>query len=280
MVEETFYKLFTFGRERLKGVGISDSARESKKILAFAINYEYSNLNTLQEFKISKELKFKFNALIEQRVSGTPISKIIGKKLFFNSEFFVNENVLDPRPETEVLVSVALEKNFSTVLDLGTGTGCIVISLLKERSHAVGVSVDISQECLAVAKINAERNGVVERVKFLQSDWFSNVNSRFDLIVSNPPYVGLDEMENLSREVKNFDPQIALFGGRDGLNCYNQIFNDVVRFLKPGGRFITEVGYTQSALVKKLFFNNGFINIKVTKDLDFNNRVVSGHLPT
>jgi len=233
----------------------------------------------MQEFKISKEIKFKFIDLIEKRVSGAPISKIIGKRLFFNSEFFVNENVLDPRPETEVVVSVALEKNFSTVLDLGTGTGCIVISLLKERPDVIGVSVDISKECLNVAKINAETNGVLDRVKFIHSDWFSNVTSRFDLIVSNPPYIGLSELNDLSREVKNFDPKVALFGGRDGLNCYEAIFNDVIRFLNPGGRLITEVGYAQSSIVKKFFLNSGFIDIKVTKDLDLNNRVVSGYLP-
>jgi len=278
-LEETCYNLFIFGRERLKEVGISNGARESKKILAFVTNHEYSALNWMQEFKISKELKFKFIDLIEQRVSGAPISKIIGKRLFFNSEFFVNKNVLDPRPETEVVVSVALEKNFSTVLDLGTGTGCIVISLLKERLDAVGVSVDISEECLNVAKINAETNGVLDRVKFIHSDWFSNVTSRFDLIVSNPPYIGLSELKDLSREVKNFDPKVALFGGRDGLNCYEAIFNDVSRFLNPGGRLITEVGYAQSSIVKKFFLNSGFIDIKVTKDLDLNNRVVSGHLP-
>mgnify|MGYP006148496401 FL=1 len=278
-MEETCYNLFIFGRERLKEVGISNAARESKKILAFVTNHEYSALNWMQEFKISKEIKFKFIDLIEKRVSGAPISKIIGKRLFFNSEFFVNENVLDPRPETEVVVSVALEKNFSTVLDLGTGTGCIVISLLKERPDVVGVSVDISEECLNVAKINAETNGVLDRVKFIHSDWFSNVTSRFDLIVSNPPYIGLSELNDLSREVKNFDPKVALFGGRDGLNCYEAIFNDVSRFLNPGGRLITEVGYAQSSIVKKFFLNSGFIDIKVTKDLDLNNRVVSGHLP-
>ena len=278
-MEETCYNLFIFGRERLKEVGISNAARESKKILAFVTNHEYSALNWMQEFKISKELKFKFIDLIEQRVSGAPVSKIIGKRLFYNSEFFVNENVLDPRPETEVVVSVALEKNFSTVLDLGTGTGCIVISLLKERPDVVGVSVDVSEECLNVAKINAETNGVLDRVKFIHSDWFSNVTSRFDLIVSNPPYIGLSELNDLSREVKNFDPKVALFGGRDGLNCYEAIFNDVSRFLNPGGRLITEVGYAQSSIVKKFFLNSGFIDIKVTKDLEFNNRVVSGHLP-
>jgi release factor glutamine methyltransferase len=278
-LEETCYNLFIFGRERLKEVGISNSARESKKLLAFVTNHEYSALNWMQEFKISKEIKFKFIDLIEKRVSGAPISKIIGKRLFFNSEFFVNENVLDPRPETEVLISVALEKNFSTVLDLGTGTGCIVISLLKERPDVIGVSVDISKECLNVAKINAETNGVLDRVKFIHSDWFSNVTSRFDLIVSNPPYIGLSELNDLSREVKNFDPKVALFGGRDGLNCYEAIFNDVSRFLNPGGRLITEVGYAQSSIVKKFFLNSGFIDIKVTKDLDLNNRVVSGYLP-
>jgi release factor glutamine methyltransferase len=278
-LEETCYNLFIFGRERLKEVGISNGARESKKLLAFVTNHEYSALNWMQEFKISKEIKFKFIDLIEKRVSGAPISKIIGKRLFFNSEFFVNENVLDPRPETEVVVSVALEKNFSTVLDLGTGTGCIVISLLKERPDVIGVSVDISKECLNVAKINAETNGVLDRVKFIHSDWFSNVTSRFDLIVSNPPYIGLSELNDLSREVKNFDPKVALFGGRDGLNCYEAIFNDVSRFLNPGGRLITEVGYAQSSIVKKFFLNSGFIDIKVTKDLDLNNRVVSGHLP-
>ena len=277
-MKESCHNLFILGRERLKEVGLSCSARESKKILAFLTNNEYSDLNWINEFKISKELSFKFNTLIEQRVSGKPISKIIGKKLFFNSEFFVNENVLDPRPETETVVLVALEENFSTLLDLGTGTGCILISLLKERPNAVGVSVDISKECLTVAKINAKTNGVLERIKFSQSDWFSNVNSKFDLIVSNPPYIGLSELGGLSREVKNFDPKVALFAGGDGLKCYKTIFNDVIHFLNPGGRFVTEVGYAQSAIVKKLFFNSGFTDIKITKDLNNINRVVSGRL--
>jgi len=278
-MEETCHNLFILGRERLKEVGISGSARESKKILAFVTNNEYSDLNWVQELEISKELSLKFNTLIEQRVSGEPVSKIIGKKLFFNSEFFVNKNVLDPRPETEAVVLVALEENFSTLLDLGTGTGCILISLLKERPNAVGVSVDISKECLIVAKINAKTNGVLDRVEFTQSDWFSNVNSKFDLIVSNPPYIGLNELDGLSREVKNFDPRVALFGGGDGLKCYKAIFKDVIHFLNPGGRFITEVGCAQSSIVKKLFFNSGFSDIKVTKDLDHINRVVSGRLP-
>jgi release factor glutamine methyltransferase len=278
-MEETCLNLFILGRERLKEVGISGSARESKKILAFVTNNEYSDLNWINEFKISQDLSHKFNTLIERRVSGEPISKIIGKKLFFNSEFFVNENVLDPRPETEAVVLVALEENFSTLLDLGTGTGCILISLLKERPNSVGVSVDISKECLTVAKINAKTNGVLERVKFFQSDWFSNVSSKFDLIVSNPPYIGLSELDGLSREVTNFDPKVALFGGGDGLKCYKAIFKDVVNFLNPGGRFITEVGYAQSSIVKKLFFNSGLTDIKVTKDLDHINRVVSGRLP-
>jgi len=277
-MEKTCHNLFVLGRDRLKEVGISGSARDSKKILAFVTNNEYSDLNWVQELKISKELSLKFKTLIEQRVSGEPVSKIIGKKLFFNSEFFVNENVLDPRPETEAVVLVALEENFSTILDLGAGTGCILISLLKERPNAVGVSVDISKECLTVAKINAKTNGVLDRVEFTQSDWFSNVNSKFDLIVSNPPYIGLSELDGLSREVKNFDPKVALFGGEDGLNCYKAIFNDVIHFLNPGGRFITEVGFAQSAIVKKLFFNSGFTDIKVTKDLNHINRVVSGRL--
>jgi release factor glutamine methyltransferase len=278
-MEKTCHNLFILGRERLKEGGISGSTREAKKILAFVTNNEYSDLNWVHEFKISKELSLKFNTLIEQRVSGKPVSKIIGKKSFFNSEFFVNENVLDPRPETEAVVLVALEENFSTLLDLGAGTGCIFVSLLKERPNAVCVSVDISKECLIVAKINAKTNGVLDRVEFAQSDWFSNVNSKFDLIVSNPPYIGLSELDALSREVKNFDPKVALFGGEDGLNCYREIFNNVIHFLNPGGRFITEVGYAQSSIVKKLFINSGFTDIKVTKDLNHINRVVSGHLP-
>ena len=186
----------------------------------------------------------------------------------------VTPDVLDPRPETETLVAAALEQPFARLLDLGTGSGCILISLLADRPSAQGVGTDLSDAALEVARRNAGQLGVAERVRFLRSDWFGGVQGRFDLIVSNPPYIAEDEMAALAPEVRDWEPRAALTPGGDGLAAYRAIAQGAGARLMAGGRLILEIGPTQGAAVTALLRAAGFDCVEIRPDLDGRDRVV------
>ncbi|MCR9157095.1 MAG: peptide chain release factor N(5)-glutamine methyltransferase [Rhodobacteraceae bacterium] len=213
--------------------------------------------------------------LIERRAQREPISHITGKRAFWMHEFEVTPDVLDPRPDTETLVEAALKQPFDTVLDLGTGSGCIVLSLLYERPTARGTGTDISDAALAVAKRNAERVAVADRVSWAVSDWFSSVTGTYDLIVSNPPYIALNEMAGLAPELDH-EPRMALTDEQDGLSAYRAITRDAVHYLTPNGRLMVEIGPTQASAVSELFSKAGLVALSVYKDLDGRDRVVCG----
>lgn len=276
----TGQELLRVGSHKLREAGIENALKEAKILLSFAMDYDYSDNEILfNPVTFSGKIRNFFSAL-DERIKRKPIAKIIGKKMFFKDEFMVNEYVLDPRPETETLVSTALENNFSSVLDLGTGSGCILISLLKENIKAYGLGVDISRNALDIAQKNSKLLGVSDRATFMESNWFGKVTSKFDLIVSNPPYISSEELVDLGDEVVRYDPQIALSGGDDGLESFKIITRKAYKYLNPGGILIFEVGYSQSMVVKELFCKAGFINIKLVKDLELKERVVVGALPT
>ena len=216
---------------------------------------------------------------LDKRIARVPVSKIIGERAFWIGTFKVTEKVLDPRPDTETLVEQALKRPFRTILDLGTGTGCIPISLLSERPEARAVATDISEEALLVAAENAATLGVDARMTLLKSDWFEQVQGRFDLITSNPPYIAADEMPGLAPEVRDHDPHIALTDGADGLTAYRQIAAKSLDHLTPGGRLLVEIGPTQAAAVTSMFAVAGLENIVVHPDLDDRDRVVQGCAP-
>ena len=208
------------------------------------------------------------------RLTRQPVSQIRGWRDFWNHRFTVTRDVLDPRPETETLVGQALQVPFTRVLDLGTGSGAILISLLAGRPGAEGIGVDLSLAALAVAEANARAIGVA--ATFLQSDWFATVTGTFDLIVSNPPYIAAHEMAALAPEVRDWEPHLALTAGGDGLDAYRAITGGAMAHLVPGGWLMVEIGPSQGAAVQAMFRAVGLEGVTVLTDLDGRDRVVQG----
>lgn len=249
-------------RRVLEAAGVPDAATDARRLWEFA----GGDLGVYRE-------------AVSRRASRVPVSQIVGMRAFWTSDFRVTPDVLDPRPDTEVLIYQALAEPFSRVLDLGTGSGCILLSLLKERPEATGVGTDISAEAVLVAGENAERLGVADRVVLPISDWFADVGGRFDLIVSNPPYIAADEMAKLEPEVRDHEPRIALTDEADGMTAYRVITAGAPDHLTPGGRLLVEIGPTQGEAVKALFEAAGLENVAVHPDLDGRDRVVAGRAP-
>ncbi len=218
-----------------------------------------------------------FLAKITRRAKREPLSHILGYRDFYHHRFIVTPAVLDPRPDTETLIEVALRQPFSRVLDLGTGSGCILLSLLAARGQATGLGTDISAAALDVARQNQAALHLGQRARFLQSDWFERVEGPFDLIVANPPYITATEMENLQPEVRHYEPRLALTDEADGLTAYRLITKYAPTYLAPGGRLIFEIGATQAAAVTAMMRNGGFADISVNPDLDGRDRVVAGY---
>ncbi|MFS4437739.1 peptide chain release factor N(5)-glutamine methyltransferase [Paracoccaceae bacterium GXU_MW_L88] len=222
---------------------------------------------------VSAEDAARYQAALTRRAAREPVSKILGKRLFFKHEFLTGPDVLDPRPETETLVLAALEAPFSRALDLGTGSGAIILSLLAERPDAAGVATDLSENALAMALRNAENLALTDRVTLLQGDWFAPVTGRFDLIVSNPPYITETEMETLAPEVRRFDPHLALTTGGDGLASYRTLAAGLAAHLEPGGRAFFEIGLEQGESASAIFRRAGFA-VEILPDLDGRDRVL------
>ena len=265
----------------LRDAGVEGGARDARLLFAFVDGSDVGmiNLNLDRVLEWSDDQHAAFDEMINLRASRVPVAKIIGRKAFWKGDFIVNFHVLDPRPDTETLIDVALQVPFSRVLDLGTGSGCILISLLMDCPGATGIGVDISDEALAVARENAvlHQCGGAE---FRQSDWFENLDGTFDLIVSNPPYIALAEMDGLDQDVRGFDPQIALTDGGDGLGAYRIIAGRAQGFMTPGARLILEIGYAQAKAVSILLQGHGFVDIQTHQDLSGHDRVVMGRKPT
>ena len=220
-----------------------------------------------------------FLALIGQRAKRVPMSHILGYRDFYDHRFIVTADVLDPRPDTETLIAAALDAPFSRVLDLGTGSGCILLSLIAARVQARGIGTDISPAALDVARRNATQLALTDRTRFIRSDWFSAVEGAFDLIVSNPPYIAAEEMDALQPEVRLHEPRIALTDEADGLSAYRRIVAGAFDLLVRGGRLIVEIGPTQAQAVSAMMQDAGLQQIRVITDLDGRNRVVAGQKP-
>lgn len=216
----------------------------------------------------------KFLLFIERRVSGEPYAYIVGHKEFMGLDFFVNSNVLIPREDTEVLVEKVISLEKKKILDMCTGSGCIAVSLAKFIEGASVFAADISEEALNVAKSNAEKNNVL--VNFVHSDLFNNINDKFDVIVSNPPYIKTDVIDSLQIEVKK-EPFIALDGGKSGLDFYKKIVELAPNFLNKNGVLAFEIGFDQAFDVSQMM-EKDFENIEVIKDFGGNDRVVIGSL--
>lgn len=232
------------------------------------------------EYVLSNEEFNKFEEFFIRRLKKEPIAYIIGKCEFMGLDFYLNNDTLIPRADTEILVEKAIEtinkNNLKTGLDIGTGSGAIAISILKYCENMKMTAIDINENVILKAKENAEKNQVLDRILLIKSDLFENICEKFDIIVSNPPYIKTDVIEELEDNVKKYEPKRALDGGEDGLIFYKKITEKAKDYLNEKGYLIYEIGYDQAEDVKKIMIENNFENIKILKDFAGLDRVVLG----
>jgi release factor glutamine methyltransferase len=280
----TWREILSEARERLAAAGIEGPLREARLLLADALGVDGAGLIARETDAIDAGGLDAFEARMRRRLAGEPISRIRGWREFYGRRFAINGDVLDPRPETELLVEEGQARlpRGGRVLDLGTGSGAILVSLLAERPDATGVSVDISPAALAVAADNARSLCVSDRVTFIEGSWDAMAErggAAFDLVLSNPPYVTEAELAGLAVEVRDHDPHLALVGGADGLDPYRAILAALPATLKPGGWLGVEFGATQGAAVSALMVNAGLEAVEVMADLGQLDRVAFGRRP-
>lgn len=257
-------------RKALIAADIDGSALDARLLLQAATGLTFENLIANSQDEISNVDLVKFDALLRRRLAHEPVSRILGAREFYGRNFGVTADVLDPRADTETLVELALtllRPSQTKLLDLGTGSGVLAITILSERPLMRGVAVDLSPEALAVVKINAVALGVQDRLQFRQGSWFAGLRGQFDLIVSNPPYIVASDIEGLGEEVKKFDPRLALDGGQDGLEAYRAIAKGAGDYLAIDGLIIVEIGADQMADVSAIFKESGFHLADERKDL-------------
>lgn len=263
----------------LAEAGIEGAARDARRLLAHALGVPAERITVVAGDEMSAAAEAAFAAAVAARAARQPVSQITGRRDFYGLGFRVTPDTLDPRPETELLVAAALERPVVRMLDLGTGTGCILLSCLKGMPFATGIGTDVSEAALAVAAENAATLGLARRARFLCSDWFASVPGRFDLIASNPPYIAAAEMADLAPEVRDWEPPGALTPGGDGLDAYRAIAAGAPARLMAGGRLILEIGPGQAEAVAALLTAQGFPAPEIRRDLDGRDRVVIATMP-
>ena len=266
--------LLTLGQQKLKQADIDTAGRDARLLAAAAMDINTAQVTLKALDHVSKQQQDHFESMIEQRRSFKPVSRILGKRQFWNRWFEISPDVLDPRGDSEVLVTLALQQKADRILDLGTGSGILALTLLSEWPDARAVGVDICEKALLIAQRNAVQHEVSDRFQAQKSDWFEAISGQFDLIVSNPPYIGEDEIPHLDPDVRLYDPMIALSPGRDALLAYQNIASDAIGYLKPGGRLLVEIGFRQGEAVRALFASNGLKSIEIIQDLNGLDRVV------
>lgn len=254
---------------RLAGAGVENAPRDARLLMAHALGIEPVEVIMRETDAIDVVGLAAFEEAVERRLKGEPVSRIRGWREFYGRRFGVTPDVLDPRPETELLVEQGLKRlpEGGRVLDLGTGSGCILISVLAERTDASGVGIDISSGALAVARANAAALGVSGRAAFMEGGWGDVSGGPFDLALSNPPYIPEADIAGLARDVRGYDPLAALTPGGDGLDPYRLILGAMPGWLKPGGCIGFEFGIEQAAAVTMLMRQAGLIDIEVLRDL-------------
>lgn len=286
----TYGEVFEEGKRRLTEAAIEEAELDARLLLEHVCGTDRNTLLAHGDRLVTEEDRLRYQELIKRRASRIPLQQLSGVQNFMGLDFLVNEHVLIPRQDTEFLVEEVLKNlhDGMRVLDLCTGTGCILISLLRYTNDCQGLGVDISPEALAVAKMNARRlltgNGESaesERrghLQFLESDLYERVEGIFDIIVSNPPYIPTDVIDTLMPEVREHEPRLALDGSEDGLLFYRRIIEGCRAYLKGGGMLFFEIGHDQGAAVRELMEQAGFLEVQVTKDYAGLDRVVSGIL--
>jgi release factor glutamine methyltransferase len=266
--------LLAEARGVLQKAGIDNPVREARMLWDAAFPKRYVDY----EAAMAGQRVLDFKTLIARRAAREPMSHLTGRRDFYEHRFEVNADVLDPRPDTESLVIAALERSFERVLDLGTGSGCILLSLLAARPDTHGVGSDLSELALDVAARNCSTLELNHQAEFIVSDWYGAIEGLFDLIVSNPPYIAADEVAGLAQEVLH-EPRMALTDGGDGLSCYRIITAGAGVHLVAGGWLMVEIGASQGAAVSAMFLAVGLQKVEIRLDLDRRDRVIVGQKP-
>jgi len=265
---------------RLKEGRIDSPSIDSRLLLEVAANCSRTDILTDPYRAMTPDQMSMLDGYVERRLKREPVSRILGRKGFWKIMLNVTPDVLSPRPDTEAILDVVMlafapHESF-TMIDLGTGSGAILLATLAERAAAKGVGTDISTEALAVARENAANLDLDNRCDFIRTEWATGFGDHsFDLVVSNPPYIPSDDIPGLDPEVRDHDPLLALDGGPDGLVAYRELAPEIMRILRPGGTFAVEIGWDQGPQVKSLFEQAGFANVIVVKDLSDRDRVVT-----
>jgi release factor glutamine methyltransferase len=266
------------GAKILKEKSIQSAQLDSEILMALTLdkNREYIILNN-NKFLEKKKLRY-FKKLVQERATRKPIAYFLNKKFFWNSEFYVNENTLIPRPDTEIVVEEVLKltknKNKLNILDIGIGSGCILLSIIKERKNFYGTGLDICKNSLELSKKNAKNLHLEGKVKFYKSDVDKFNRGKYDLIVSNPPYIKSCDLKYLESDVINFEPKLALDGGLDGLSEIRKVIKKSSELIKKNGKLILEIGFNQKNKVIKLLNKKGFYINSTLKDLAKNDRCI------
>jgi len=276
----TLVSAWKAAQARLKAQGIDSPSIDARLLLEAATGASRMDILTDPYRLVTPEQASVLEGYVERRLKREPVSRILGRKGFWKIMLNVTPDVLSPRPDTEtildILMLVRARHEAFTLIDMGTGSGAILLAALSERTAATGIGTDISSEALAVARENAANLGMEDRATFLRTEWGTGLaDHSFDVVVSNPPYIPSSDIDTLDPEVRDHDPRLALDGGPDGLEAYRQIVPEIVRLLKPDGIFAVEIGFDQGEPVKALFAEAGFSDLKIVKDLGDRHRVVT-----
>lgn len=277
----TLVQAWSAAKSRLEAAGLSGPVIDARLLVEAAADATRVDIVTDPYRALTPDQESRLEDYLARRERREPVSHILGRRGFWKIMLQVTPDVLTPRPDTETIVDLALktfgEQQAFNVLDLGVGSGAILLAILAERPLARGLGVDVSEEALAVARENAANLGLAGRCALLRGDWTAGLDGdSFELVVSNPPYIATGVIETLEPEVRDHEPRLALDGGADGLDAYRRLAPEVLRVLKPGGRFAVEIGYDQREAVEALFREAGALDVRTVKDLADRDRVVVG----
>lgn len=253
--------------------GIENPNGDARKLLSHLLGVSKDRLTLLSSGSISKTVELKYFRMIDARKKHQPVSQIIGRRMFWGREFIINKNVLDPRPETEELIYHALKFNYKNILDLGTGSGVLLITLLLERACSTGMGVDIEQKALEVAKRNSKNFATLDRARLIKSNWCDKVSEKFDLVVCNPPYISSVESQDFDKHLGQWEPINALFAKDNGLAEYMIISRILSKVMKTSGIALFEIGYNQAKTVSRIFESCGY-KTSTFKDMSGKDRVI------
>ena len=262
----------------LKKNKISSALLDSELLLSQVIKKDRKFILLNLDKELDKSTQNSFRDLILKRSRGKPLAYLTGIKSFWKYDFKVNEKVLIPRPDTEIIIEQVLKiyknKNYLNFLEVGVGSGCVALSILKEKKSFSGTGIDVSQDCIEICRYNAKKLGVNDRIKLFKSDVDNLIFHKYDLIVSNPPYIKKFDLNKLNREVINYEPKLALDGGLEGLSVIRKVIKKSSELIKKNGKLILEIGYDQRLPVKKMLNENNFYINKIVKDLAKNDRCI------